>query len=593
MAVPLIFVHRQNNYYLGYTLAQARFTNPDSPVVLIGDHTNRYQGVDHYLLAEYDQGATEFARVYQHLSCNSESYELFCFQRWFILRDFMASHQLGELVSLDSDVLLYAPVSLGRWQKYDFAFPETIPCLTWVRSYAALENFCQFLLSLYQDPERFAQMEEDFRAQVRDPRYYTLSSISDMYAFSTYGQVYPERVGDCSEIVEGCVLDANINDPHTDLHRRRFEEEGERRLVVWVEGQPYGRLADSGELVRFNSLHFQGFAKAFIREYFTAGEPLLLDMVAPYQPKTPQGTTGGESRGLDSPDSQAAQIDLGFRLVAQGALEQAIVQSHPHLPHWPELCQQEFYEGLTYRYIVRGNRSKAAEYAAAANSLRLLTVRPTWPEIHYQAALVFHRLGQLSQALEHYQRALELSPEPWPEVLCCLDQASIQHSQLQEYLACLGSVNWVVFPVWEASEGEVYACLRRLLGAVFHQKSLVTLWINAQIRGTAIDIWPLVEEVAWDLMSELPADSTLPEVYPFAPQSFPVWTALASHFQGRIILGPEDLTTLPPEIASLPGLHLQDLEVPRREAGALGLTLAWPAAREPLVQQESAPPGAG
>lgn len=56
--VPIVFVHERYSFYLEFSLRQAKLTNSDSPLHLVGDaENNRFSFVNHSsipLLAETD-----------------------------------------------------------------------------------------------------------------------------------------------------------------------------------------------------------------------------------------------------------------------------------------------------------------------------------------------------------------------------------------------------------------------------------------------------------------------------------------------------------------------------------------------------------
>ena len=90
-SLPIIFIHRSNSAYLKYSLSQAQASNPRSTVILLGDPSNNcYDFVVHRQMHDFFQGATEFEKVYAHFSALPPSFELICFQRWFILKSFCA-----------------------------------------------------------------------------------------------------------------------------------------------------------------------------------------------------------------------------------------------------------------------------------------------------------------------------------------------------------------------------------------------------------------------------------------------------------------------------------------------------------------------
>ena len=89
MASPITFIHQGNTRYLKYAVAQANASGYET--IVVGD-ASVARDVDagrlkcqFFLLSDLWGRATEFAGVYNHLSVNQEQYELFCFQRWYVI----------------------------------------------------------------------------------------------------------------------------------------------------------------------------------------------------------------------------------------------------------------------------------------------------------------------------------------------------------------------------------------------------------------------------------------------------------------------------------------------------------------------------
>ena len=66
-SLPIIFIHRSNSEHLKYSLAQARESNPNSTIFLLGDSSNDvYEFVEHRPFVEYFQEAAHFQKLYKH-----------------------------------------------------------------------------------------------------------------------------------------------------------------------------------------------------------------------------------------------------------------------------------------------------------------------------------------------------------------------------------------------------------------------------------------------------------------------------------------------------------------------------------------------
>ena len=110
--IPIIFIHNQNSSYLPLSLWQARKSNPETEVILIGDSGNAHFNylVNHVDKSQYSKRADEFAKKFVNFSTNSHEFELICLQRWFILEEFMRQNNLEKCLYLDSDILLFGNV---------------------------------------------------------------------------------------------------------------------------------------------------------------------------------------------------------------------------------------------------------------------------------------------------------------------------------------------------------------------------------------------------------------------------------------------------------------------------------------------------
>ena len=98
MALPIIFIHKGDSFYLKYALENAKKFNPESRVILIGDKVTEYpKFVEYHEMYDYSSSALKFKKVYKHMSTNTEAIERFCFERWFILNEFLKSYLLTVL----------------------------------------------------------------------------------------------------------------------------------------------------------------------------------------------------------------------------------------------------------------------------------------------------------------------------------------------------------------------------------------------------------------------------------------------------------------------------------------------------------------
>lgn len=260
--IPLIFVHNGNKYYLKPVLEQAYAFNRDVPIYLLGDETNdKYKFANHYLASDYFGLASQFESVYQHMSVNAYGYELFCFQRWFIVNEFVKQKGIKHFLCLDSDVLLFCNVSkvFSEYINYDFTICEThCPCYTLFSS-ETLDKFCTFLMDMYTN---------SFYLNILKKRYEDIlarnekSGISDMTAFRLYQDHISSNVKELTDIENGECFDGNIND-YTGFEK----DDDDRKKVYWEESRPYLVQQATDKHVYVKGLHFQGNSKVDIYKY--------------------------------------------------------------------------------------------------------------------------------------------------------------------------------------------------------------------------------------------------------------------------------------------------------------------------------------
>lgn len=267
MSLPIVLIHHNDSEYLIYSLSQAKKWNPQSPIILLGDNNNsHYDFVEHYNTLNYSDEAKEFAKIYRHYSPNNFSYELFCFQRWLVLKNFMTASKLEKCLYIDSDVLLYTNVTEDQKKFAKFAFTlsaGTSPHCVYINSLNALDSLCNYMFAVYTDPLVVERMEVKFqeRIQRNDP----IGGISDMTIFWLFAQINSGNIGEITTIIDNSTYDHNIN------LSLEFEMRDGRKNIYFLGEQPFCKHLMLDKTIRFNAIHFQGSAKRYIKEYLTQG----------------------------------------------------------------------------------------------------------------------------------------------------------------------------------------------------------------------------------------------------------------------------------------------------------------------------------
>lgn len=261
MTTPIFFVHKTDSFYLKYSLLQAKKFNNNSEIILLGDESNNnYDFITHANIKDYYSKAQNFEKVYKHKSTNSYEYELLCFQRWFIIYEYMLKHNIQNCFYQDSDLLLYCNVSdeQNSLDKYDLAFVDISGHSIFINNMDSLGNLCNFISDCYTEQNLYNEIENIYKE-------YKLSNsfggICDMTLLTLYKKKNRNNVAELSEIRDESVFDNNFN------QSEGYEYFYSTKKIKFVNNLPYSRFINSGKYIRFKTIHFQGKAK-FLMKYF-------------------------------------------------------------------------------------------------------------------------------------------------------------------------------------------------------------------------------------------------------------------------------------------------------------------------------------
>lgn len=276
--IPVVFTHRLgvksgSQGYLPLAIQQAQQYN--DRVILIGDRSNAHLNVEHYYYGEYAQEADAFRPHYVHMCTNERSFELWCLQRHFILRDFMAAQGLDKMFLCDSDVMLYCNVSTleTELEQYDLAcnwahtqwkyrWSSSAHVSYWTRD--VLAGFCDFIWETYTTLSGMATLREKWKWHVASGTHGGICDMTLLWLF-----IQDKNALNLARNTEerGAVFDNNINAPHNWLNDEYAMENGIKE-ISWRANQPLGYNFYGDEWIRFLGLHFQGNAKRLMHDYF-------------------------------------------------------------------------------------------------------------------------------------------------------------------------------------------------------------------------------------------------------------------------------------------------------------------------------------
>jgi hypothetical protein len=283
---PILFVHAPIGReqflpeFLFCALAQAKASNPDSPVLLISPTPFRFhtgvealdRGIYWAPYEAYEEEAKKFRNMYVHLSNNPFEFERFCMERWFVVKAFLKKHRIGRLAYFDSDVLLYSPLSIAAapFQDVEVASLDGSWGTAIINRASLMDEFCEMLLEIYSRKTKLWEWVIQ-RIGINEPwpggEHPFRTNTTDMEFCSLYHRLHPEvRYAELPKVINGGAFDRNIN-----THDNLFEFDGKMKKIEWRGGVPYVKYLPDGSTVRLHCLHYQGFeTKLKIKDAFLA-----------------------------------------------------------------------------------------------------------------------------------------------------------------------------------------------------------------------------------------------------------------------------------------------------------------------------------
>lgn len=241
--IPVVFIHKGKSDYLPIVIEQAEKRNK---VYLISDDN----------IHQYQDKAEQFKKLYTHMSTLPEQFELFCFQRWFILREWMKTNNFETVMYCDSDVLLFCDVTeeYKNWNQYEMTLLHRTALISSYITFEGLDLFCEFLLKTYSDKNKF-----EFRELVNKwnlmQEFKMNGGVCDMTLLNRWHYLRtPARIGEMMQVVNWTTFDHCINSDDgyemKDSHKNYAFGFGYEKPYIW-----HNKLE---QMVQFNSLHCQG-----------------------------------------------------------------------------------------------------------------------------------------------------------------------------------------------------------------------------------------------------------------------------------------------------------------------------------------------
>lgn len=259
--IPVVLLHRGYQDYLKYSILQSLQKNN---VILVGDTdpSIKNENFRYIELNSLLENVNDFSKLYVHMNTTHPDYELFCYTRWFTIRNLMINYNLPIIFYIDSDVLFFenAGKEWNKFDQYDMTLLHRTAGISSFITLRGITNFCNMLLDIYSKKNEYHFNKIASHLQVRQ-RFGLTGGVCDMtlLEYFHYHAEFgggPGRVGEMMTIIDGSTYDHNINAQDQD-----FDFKDGKKAVKIIENKPYVFNHKLQKDIRFNSLHLQGGAK--------------------------------------------------------------------------------------------------------------------------------------------------------------------------------------------------------------------------------------------------------------------------------------------------------------------------------------------
>jgi len=262
--IPVVFIHKGYQDYLGCTLKHA---NKNNEVILIGDtkppvesSTFKFESI-----SDNFNECDEFRENYIHLNTTPVDYEIFCYQRWFILKNYMEKNSLDVIFYTDSDVMLFVDVNEEwiKFNQYDMTLLHRTAAIASFITLEGIRNICKLIMNTYKDKNSYNFKKIASHFHVRQDCGLG-GGVCDMTLLEFFHYCSdcgggPGKVGEMMQIINDSTYDHNINVPD-----QGFDFINGHKNYKIRNGLAYVYNNRLQKEIKFNSLHFQGGAKVLI-----------------------------------------------------------------------------------------------------------------------------------------------------------------------------------------------------------------------------------------------------------------------------------------------------------------------------------------
>lgn len=258
----VVFVHYYDPRYLKYACYQSLSQGYET--LVIGDAAvEKVPYVDFLPVENFAEASSRFANIYQHVSVNDHNYELKCYLRWFMLREYMnTSGDARPIILLDSDILAYRQLG-GLADLLNGRLMLDCAWMNFITSPKILDEFCDFLLRIYSDRSELSVLSVKYAVNGQP-------HLSDMHLLWEFADRRPDLVARIRHTCHRNGFDNSLSLTHDFVAYKGI------KLIRMINGAPYGQLSSSGALLEFATLHFQGLSKPLMERFHTISDEKYL-----------------------------------------------------------------------------------------------------------------------------------------------------------------------------------------------------------------------------------------------------------------------------------------------------------------------------
>ena len=207
----IIYFHEGFSPYLPFALSQARKSNPDARIILLGDSQNRIQGIqyEHHLLLDYNGRHQEFLDCYQHFHAGHLGDERRCIERWIYLSEFTKRNDIHEFIFLDSDALLFSDMQslIEKWRGHDAAGTPYFFGFCYFERKGLVTDYAEWIFQQYKSQ---AIMESWKNLLEKSKSQGNAVNITDMFLAQKFITEKGTKMFNAGAVLDGKIIDMGM-----------------------------------------------------------------------------------------------------------------------------------------------------------------------------------------------------------------------------------------------------------------------------------------------------------------------------------------------------------------------------------------------